>query len=125
MRLRILLVEDDPLNRELVLAILGAADHEVIEAHSAQMFREMLVGPPPDIVLMDMMLPDGNGIALLAELKLKTDFVQTPVLAVTAQVLAGDVARFLAAGFAAVITKPINTRTFTTEVTQWAHLSQE
>ena len=74
----------------------------------------------PDIVLMDILLPDGEGPALLRELRALPVFKDVPVVALTAQALSGDADRFLAQGFNAVITKPINTRTFATEVARWA-----
>ena len=110
--LRVLVVEDNPLNADLVSALLEGEGHTVEIATDAAAFRERLRGEVPDIVLMDIMLPDADGVTLLAELRARGGWQGVSVLAVTAQALPGDMARFRAAGFQAVLTKPIDTRTF-------------
>ena len=117
MRLRILMVEDNHLNRELVSALLEGDGWEVVAVDCAQRFREHLqTGARPDLVLMDIVLPDADGVTLLCELRAVPALAKTPVLALTAQALSGDRARFLAAGFDEVITKPIDTRVFAAQV---------
>lgn len=117
MTLRILLVEDNALNSELASDLLGLAGHEVdVAATGAQLRARLTDGPTPDIVLMDILLPDADGVSLLSELRAVARFGPVPVVALTAQALTGDEAHMLAAGFAAVITKPIDTRTFAAEV---------
>jgi CheY-like chemotaxis protein len=118
----ILLVEDNPLNAELACALLEGDGHTVAHAPSADAFRARLgAEQTPDIVLMDILLPDADGVALLGELRAKERFAAIPAVAVTAQALAGETERFLAAGFDGVITKPIDTRTFAAEVARHAH----
>ena len=97
--------------------LLEAADHEVQVADDGAAFRAAIgSGARPDIVLMDILLPDADGVALLRWLRDRPAYDALPVLAVTAQVLAGDHERLLGAGFAAVIGKPIDTRTLVAEV---------
>ncbi len=121
MRLRVLVVEDNPLNSELVSDILTMEGHEVDLAASGAALRALVVtGATPDILLMDILLPDADGVALLGELRAIERFATVPVIALTAHALTGDEGRLLAAGFNAVITKPIDTRTFVREVTRLA-----
>ena len=124
MSLRILLVEDNPLNADLACAILEAEGHNVVHAADGAAFRRRLASDDPyDLVLMDVLLPDSDGVTLLGELRESRRWARVPAIAVTAQALPGDMAQFIAAGFAAVITKPIDTRTFVSTVA--AHARRE
>ena len=119
--LKILLVEDNRLNQELIGDLLALAGHRVdIVEDGEQLRRRMANGEDPDVVLLDVLLPGCDGVALLAELRRMKHMKMKPVLAVTAQALAPDIARFNAAGFDAIITKPIDTRTFVAEVEKHA-----
>lgn len=109
--MRVLLVEDNALNQELARDLLEAAGHDVDVVDDGEAFRARLAdGARPDLVLMDVLLPGVDGATLVRELR---DAGATlPVVAVTAHVQMGESERLLAAGFNAVITKPIDTRTF-------------
>jgi CheY-like chemotaxis protein len=111
----VLLVEDNRLNRELAKDLLEAAGHHVDLAVDGVELRGYLEGARPDVVLLDVLLPGTDGVALLGELR-RSRLAAVPVLAVTAQALPADLERFRAAGFDAVLTKPIDTRTFVREV---------
>jgi two-component system sensor histidine kinase/response regulator len=118
--LRILLVEDNRLNQELVRDLLEAAGHTVHVAGDGPAMRAHLAADgAPDIILLDVLLPGTDGVELLGELRRST-FSTLPVVAVTAQALPGDLERFTAAGFDAVMTKPIDTRSFVAAVEQQA-----
>lgn len=115
MSLRILVVEDNPMNAHLARVVLELDGHAVVEAASGAALRALLAaGTAPDVVLMDILLPDTDGVTLLAEVRAHLPAV--PVIALTAHALTGDEARLLAAGFDGVMTKPINTRTFAATV---------
>lgn len=119
--MKVLLVEDNLLNQELARDLLEAAGHAVeLAVDGAGVRRHVAGGAVPDIVLMDVLLPGADGVTLLGELRAAPRFRDVPVIAVTAQALAGDRARFIDAGFEAVLTKPIDTRTFVKEVEQHA-----
>ena len=120
MSLKILLVEDNLLNRELAETLLEVAGHKVVVATTGKEFRAHVAsGLIPDLILMDILLPDVTGTNLLAELRAAGALPGVPVIALTAQALSDDTPRFLAAGFDTVLTKPINTRTFASEVASW------
>lgn len=108
--MKVVVVEDNALSAELVEMLLASEGHEVRIARDGAEFRTLLANEIPDIVLMDMSLPDTTGPELLAATQ--GALAGVPVLAVTAH--AGDAS--LTSSFAAVITKPIDTRTFAARV---------
>jgi CheY-like chemotaxis protein len=118
--MRVLLVEDDRLNAELARDLLELDGHDVAHASDAAGLRALLDGMAPDIVLMDLLLPDGNGVELMGELRRREPLAQVPIVAVTAQALTGDAERLLAAGFDGVLYKPIDTRRFAASVVAFA-----
>ncbi|MFI7544617.1 response regulator [Actinoplanes sp. NPDC049599] len=112
---RILLVEDEELNRTLVKAVLSRAriaavrDAEVLDAANIASARELLDTEDVDLVLLDMNLPDGNGLTLASELAAGTVGGGRPrptVVAVTASVLPQDRAAALEAGCDGFLDKP-------------------
>jgi CheY-like chemotaxis protein len=113
---RILIVEDNEMNLLLARDVLEARGHEVVAATSAVQCRERLRGPRPDVVLMDIRLPDGDGESLLHEIRAAPTLAALPVVAVTAQAMHGDRERFMEAGFDGYLSKPLDIRTFGTEV---------
>lgn len=113
MSIRVLLVEDNAMNSELIGDLLACEGHQVELAGSGAALRaRVAAGAAADVVLMDIQLPDADGATLLRELRRVPRFAAVPVVAVTAHALAGDAGRLRDAGFAEVITKPIDTRTF-------------
>ena len=111
----ILLVEDEDMNRTLVKAVLGRAqveavrDAEVLDAGSLATAREHLSSAEVDLVLLDMNLPDGNGLTLARELAsggLPAGRRRPVVVAVTASVLPADRAAAIEAGCDAFLDKP-------------------
>ncbi|HXF24973.1 MAG TPA: response regulator [Gemmatimonadaceae bacterium] len=121
MSLSVLLVEDNVLNQELARDLLEASGHRVHIVENADGFRRYLrEGGETDIILMDVLLPGTDGVTLVRELRSSRFLPGVPVIAVTAQALTGDSERFLSSGFDAVITKPIDTRTFVSAVEQYA-----
>lgn len=120
--MRILLVEDNVLNQELARDLLELAGHQVTVVPDGHTLRAIVVGggAVPNIVLMDVLLPGADGVTLLRELRTLGPYRVIPIIAVTAQALAGDQQRFFDAGFDGVMTKPIDTRTFVADVEKHA-----
>ena len=69
MRQRILLVDDEPELRRMVASLLTGAGYEVAEAADCAQARAAMAAQRPDAVLLDVMLPDGDGFSLLPELR--------------------------------------------------------
>jgi two-component system, cell cycle response regulator DivK len=105
---QILVVEDNEKNMKLLRDVLRAKGYRTLEAASAARAVELATAHAPDLVLMDIRLPDADGIETLGRLRDDRRTASIPVLAVTAQAMQGDGERFLAAGFDGYISKPVD-----------------
>jgi two-component system, cell cycle response regulator DivK len=105
---RILLVEDNEKNMKLLRDVLRKAGYETLEATTGLRAVEVAIEHVPDIVLMDVQLPDIDGVETLGRLRADRRTASIPVLALTAQAMHGDRERFLAAGFDRYIAKPVD-----------------
>jgi CheY-like chemotaxis protein len=109
---RILIVEDNPLNRLLIRDILALRGHEVIEAATVDEARAALAAHKPDLLLLDVQIPGGGGEAVIREVRKRADLADLPIVAVTSLAMPGDRERLLGIGFQGYLSKPIDTRTF-------------
>jgi len=109
---RVWVVEDNDANFELVDFLLGEAGWSAQRARDGGEFSSLLKGPAPDLVLLDMHLPDVSGLDLIGRLRAVPRFTRVPVLALTAHAMRGDRERFLEAGCDGYVSKPIDTATF-------------
>ena len=112
----ILVVEDNALNRRLVQVTLEARGHRIVEAGSVEEARAALERHQPDMVLLDVQIPGGGGELLLSEIRRDPLAAGLTVVAVTALAMSGDRERLLSHGFSGYISKPIDVRTFASEV---------
>jgi CheY-like chemotaxis protein len=112
----ILLVEDTPANQALAAKLLEAAGHRVLSAVTAEagiaLAREQL----PDLVLLDLGLPDMSGWDALSAIRADDRAARLRVIAFTAHAMVGDRERALAAGFDGYLSKPIEYATFVDSV---------
>jgi two-component system, cell cycle response regulator DivK len=104
---KILYVEDNPQNMRLVRKILSGAGYSVIEAVDGSSCFSMLEHERPDLILMDVNLPDIDGLEVTARLKTNPDVSPIPIIALTANAMHGDRERCFAAGCSGYIPKPI------------------
>ena len=107
---RILVVEDNKLNMKLFRDVLVAGGYRTLEATTGGEAVELATEHAPDLVLMDIQLPDFGGVQALGRLRANERTATIPVLALTAQAMDGDRERFLAAGFNGYLSKPVNVR---------------
>ena len=105
---RILVVEDNQKNMKLFRDVLLATGYRTLEATTGGQAVELAVERAPDLVLMDIRLPDIDGVEALSWLRADERTASIPVLVVTAQAMQGDREQFLAAGFDGYISKPVN-----------------
>jgi two-component system cell cycle response regulator DivK len=105
---QILLVEDNEKNMRLFRDVLRAAGYDTLGAATGSRGVELAIEHEPDLVLMDIQLPDIDGVEALGRLRADDRTVSIPVLALTAQAMAGDRERFLAAGFDGYLSKPVD-----------------
>lgn len=118
---KILVVEDSPLNRELVTDILEVHGYEVLQAGEARTGIAIALRNRPDLILMDVQLPGMDGLAAIRVLKGDTGTSAIPVVALTAHAMVGDREKAEAAGCDGYIVKPIDTRRFPGEVASFLH----
>jgi two-component system cell cycle response regulator DivK len=107
-RAQILVVEDNAKNMKLVRDVLQATGYRTLEATTGGRALQLALEHGPDLVLMDVQLPDIDGVEALGRLRADERTASIPVLALTAQAMHGDRERFLAAGFDDHIPKPLN-----------------
>jgi PAS domain S-box-containing protein len=116
---RILLVEDNPINQELALALLGEAGIEVTVAGNGQEALDMLARQDFDAVLMDCQMPVMDGYAATRALRQLPLRNSLPVIAMTANAMVGDRDAALAAGMNDHIAKPINVQEMFATLARW------
>ena len=104
----ILYVEDNHANRELVKRILEIEGYDVLEAADGMIGLEMAKKHKPDLILMDINLPEMDGYAVTQRLRQMEGLHHTPIIALTANVMRGDREKSLNAGCDGYIRKPIN-----------------
>lgn len=114
--LRILVIEDSPVNMALTVAILENAGHQILQADHASAGLEMARREQPDLVLMDIQLPDIDGLAATRMLKADPRTAHLPVIALTAFAMKGDEDDTRAAGCDGYVTKPIRYKDFLAEM---------
>jgi len=107
-RPRILYIEDNLDNRILVRRILQAAGYDVIEAENATAALSFLERDTPDLILVDINMPDIDGYTLTSRLKQQDRFKRVPIIALTANVMKGDREKSLRAGCDGYIQKPVD-----------------
>ena len=108
----ILIVEDNEKNMKLVRDILQHQGHATLEAANGRDGVRLALAQRPDLVLMDIQLPDIDGIAALREIRKEPALDAMPVLAVSASVMPDEQQKIVTSGFDAFITKPINLKQF-------------
>lgn len=116
---KILVVEDNPQNMELVAYLLEDAGFTVLKAEDAEEARALVSESIPDLVLMDMRLPGMDGLALTREFKARPGFSSVPIIALTAHAMRGDKERFIEGGCDGYISKPISVKNFIGEVNEF------
>jgi two-component system cell cycle response regulator DivK len=105
---QILVVEDNEKSMKLFRDVLQVKGYRTLEATTGRRAVELATEHPPDLVLMDIQLPDIDGVVALARLRADERTASIPVVALTAQAMEGDRDRFLAAGFDGYLSKPVN-----------------
>jgi two-component system, cell cycle response regulator DivK len=105
---QILVVEDNPKNMTLLRDVLRATGYRALEASTGGQALMLATELRPALVLMDIRLPDMDGMEALSRLRMDERTASIPVLAVTAQAMKGDRERFKEAGFDGYLSKPLD-----------------
>ena len=116
---RIAVVEDNPDNRLLFQAILEDF-YEISEYETGAEAIAGLGDDRPDLILLDISLPEMDGTEVLAWIRAQDDLKETPVIALTAHAMAGDREKYISSGFNDYVTKPIVDEAVLTEaIERW------
>jgi CheY-like chemotaxis protein len=105
---KILIAEDNWVNRELLRELLELQGHEVFEARHGQEALAMIDQVHPDLLILDVGMPVLDGFGAVQQVRANPELAQLPVLAATAYAMRGDRDRLLAAGFDGYVSKPIH-----------------
>jgi CheY-like chemotaxis protein len=120
---RILVIEDNPTNLELMTYLLNAFGHTTIAALDGEEGVEAALRTKPDLILCDLALPKLDGYGVVQRLRAEPSLDGVPLIAVTASAMVGDRDKVIATGFDGYIDKPITPETFVAEVE--SYLSKE
>jgi two-component system, cell cycle response regulator DivK len=112
----ILVIDDNELNRKLAEKILTLSGYEVRAAVSGEQGLEMARVSRPDLILLDIQLPDIDGLEVLRRLRDVPETKLVPIIAMTAHAMPDDAVHFVSAGCDGYIQKPISVRAFRDEV---------
>lgn len=113
---RILVIEDNPANLELMAYLLRAFGHEVLEAPTGEAGLALAREQKPDAMLCDLQLPDIDGHRIAQAIRSDPGLAATPLVAVTAFAMSGDRERALSGGFDGYISKPIVPEAFLEQI---------
>lgn len=113
---RILIVEDNAANLELVRYLLASAGYEVLLADNGAKGLDLALREQPDLVISDLQMPVMDGYALIAALQRAPACAHIPVLALTALSMPGDRDHILRAGFVGYLSKPIEPEFFVAQI---------
>ena len=113
---RILIIEDNEQNLYLTTFILQQHGHEVFQARDGREGIRLAAQVKPDLILLDIQLPEIDGYAVARELRSNPQLDDVPIVAVTSYAMLGDRERILAEGCTGYIEKPINPETFLTQI---------
>ncbi len=117
----VLIVEDNDLNLKLFRDLLEAHSYTVVETRSGLEVPELVRKHRPDIIIMDIQLPQISGIDIIRSLKGDRDMRNIPVIAVTAFAMQDDEDNIMASGCEAYLAKPISIESFVDTVQKYTH----
>ncbi|MGB6868570.1 MAG: response regulator [Acidobacteriaceae bacterium] len=121
----ILIADDRASSRELLRTVLQRAGYEVLEAEDGEQALAQARSGHPDLVLLDLQMPELDGFGVLAELRGDPRFKDLPILALTASAMRGDREKILEAGFTEYLAKPAGPDTLRETVARLLRRSRE
>ena len=116
---RILMVEDQEDNRQILRDLLGSAGYEMTEAWDGEASVSAAKEQRPDLILMDIQLPLLDGYEATRRIKADPELKNIPIIAVTSYALSGDDSKAHAAGCDAYVTKPYSPRELLSKIRQY------
>jgi CheY-like chemotaxis protein len=119
---RILVVEDNELNRELLCDWLGGRGYQVASAVNLQQAFTAIQEQPPDAILLDVQLGDQDGLSIASWIRRQPALAQIPVIAVTAHAMMTERDRIFQSGCNAYVPKPIDFKLLNEQLERWLAL---
>jgi CheY-like chemotaxis protein len=116
---RILVVEDNAVNRELLCDWLNVEGYEVVAAEGLNTAIAVVQGHPPQLVLLDIQLGADDGLSLVSWMRTQPVLQSIPVIAVTAHAMVVERDRILMAGCNACISKPLDFKLLSDQLSRW------
>jgi two-component system, cell cycle response regulator DivK len=114
--MKILIAEDNGVNRELLRELLEMRGYEVFEAVNGQEALDMIAQAKPDLLILDIGMPVLDGFGAIEKIRADPEWKHLPALAATAYAMRGDRDRVLQSGFNGYISKPIHAAALTLEI---------
>jgi len=115
----ILVIEDQEDNRRILRDLLNSVDYEVIEAVTGEDGVRSAMAHKPDLILMDIQLPDFDGYEATRRIKANPGLSPIPIIAVTSYALSGDDVKAFEAGCDAYVTKPFSPRALLAKIREY------
>src|SRR5919197_2232862 len=119
MSARVLVVEDQEDNRRIVRDLLSSAGYQIVEAVSGEEGVSLAEREQPDLILMDIQLPDLDGYEATRRIRANPALEKIPIIAVTSYALSGDDVKARAAGCDDYVTKPFSPRALLAKVREY------
>jgi two-component system cell cycle response regulator DivK len=116
---RVLVVEDNKTNRYMITFLLEKNGYTVIEARDGETGVDLAVKEKPDLIIMDIQLPDINGLEATRKIRASEADGNIPIIALTSYAMAGDKQKALQAGCTDYIEKPIKPETFIDQIKKY------
>ena len=116
---RILVVEDQPDNRQIIRDMLAPTDYEITEAENGEQALAAIAKQRPDLILMDIQLPIMDGYAATRQIKADPALRSIPIIAVTSYALSGEEKKARAAGCDDYVPKPFSPRQLLAKIRQY------
>jgi two-component system, cell cycle response regulator DivK len=116
MKQKILIIEDNEQNMYMLTYLLESNNYEVLQAFSGIGGVALAKKAKPDVILLDIQLPEMDGYAVARELRKIKDLTSTPIIAVTSYAMTGDKEKAFEAGATGYIEKPIDPDTFISQM---------
>ncbi len=120
MKKKIYIVEDNEKNLELFIAVLGTMQNiEIFTSNTGREGLKLIQSKNPDVIILDIQLPDINGTDICRELRKIKRFKKTPIIAVSSFAMKGDKERILEAGFDFYLSKPLSISNFREKIREF------
>ncbi len=108
----VLIVEDNELNAKLFRDLLSSRGHRIVETRNGAEAQRLAHSEKPNLILMDIQLPEISGFDVIRMIKADPEIAQVPIIAITAFAMKGDEERIRTSGCDDYLSKPISVSSF-------------